>query len=56
MWHVAHSSGIFYYLTSWLIKVKNRKKKGKDKGRLGREIGRKRGRIRETVIGENNEG
>lgn len=51
-WHLAHSSGIFCYSTSWLIKVKNRKKKGKDKGRLGGEIGGERDRIRETVIEE----
>lgn len=47
-WHLAHSS----VPTSCLIKVKNRKKKGKDKGRLDGEIGGERDRIKEMVIKE----
>lgn len=52
---LVHISGIFYYSSPWLIKVKNRKKKGKDKRRLGGEIGRESNRIRETVIEEKTE-
>lgn len=46
---MAHSSGVFYYSTPWLIKVNNRKKEtGKDKERFAGEVGKER--LRETVI------
>lgn len=42
---LAYSSGIFYYSTPWLSKVKTRKKKGKDKGKCGKHKGNLAGEV-----------